>query len=95
VVNCGIVPAGLLETELFGFQGGAFTGSDTEQASKLEQAKDGILFIDEIYRQPFIRENIMGLFQNHIWNIQLLLCEFQSLKLLPLDFSNRSRDLTA
>jgi sigma-54 dependent transcriptional regulator, acetoin dehydrogenase operon transcriptional activator AcoR len=51
-VNCGIVPAGLLETELFGFQGGAFTGSDTGQAGKLEQAKDGTLFINEIDQMP-------------------------------------------
>ncbi|NEW04838.1 PAS domain S-box protein [Paenibacillus sp. SYP-B3998] len=51
-VNCGIVPPGLLETELFGFQGGAFTGSDTGQAGKLEQAKDGTLFINEIDRLP-------------------------------------------
>ncbi|MBD0378887.1 sigma-54 interaction domain-containing protein [Paenibacillus sedimenti] len=51
-VNCGIVPAGLLETELFGFQGGAFTGNQSGQAGKLEQAKDGTLFINEIDRLP-------------------------------------------
>lgn len=51
-VNCGIVPAGLLETELFGYQGGAFTGSDSGQAGKLEQAKDGTLFINEIEKLP-------------------------------------------
>ncbi|WP_308634186.1 sigma-54 interaction domain-containing protein [Paenibacillus silvisoli] len=49
-VNCGIVPMGLLETELFGFQGGAFTGNESGQAGKLEQAKDGTLFINEIDR---------------------------------------------
>ncbi|RAP78340.1 sigma-54 interaction domain-containing protein [Paenibacillus montanisoli] len=49
-VNCGIVPMGLLETELFGFQGGAFTGTESGQAGKLEQAKDGTLFINEIDR---------------------------------------------
>ncbi|MHC0615797.1 sigma-54 interaction domain-containing protein [Paenibacillus sp. GCM10027628] len=49
-VNCGIVPAGLLETELFGFQGGAFTGNQTGQAGKLELAKDGTLFLNEIDR---------------------------------------------
>ncbi|WP_254776742.1 sigma-54-dependent Fis family transcriptional regulator [Paenibacillus sp. yr247] len=51
-VNCGIVPAGLLEAELFGYQGGAFTGSDSGQAGKLEQAKDGTLFINEIEKLP-------------------------------------------
>ncbi|MEC0229396.1 sigma-54 interaction domain-containing protein [Paenibacillus alba] len=51
-VNCGIVPAGLLEAELFGFQGGTFSGSDSGQAGKLEQAKDGTLFINEIEKLP-------------------------------------------
>ncbi|MCD9021120.1 sigma-54 interaction domain-containing protein [Cohnella silvisoli] len=51
-IHCGIVPAGFLETELFGFQGGAFTGSDTGQAGKLEQAKGGTLLINEIDRLP-------------------------------------------
>ncbi|REE81192.1 PAS domain S-box-containing protein [Paenibacillus taihuensis] len=49
-VNCGIMPMGLLETELFGFQGGAFTGSESGQAGKLELAKDGTLFLNEIDR---------------------------------------------
>lgn len=48
--NCGIVPSGLLETELFGFQGGAFSGSDAGQAGKLELARDGTLFLNEIDR---------------------------------------------
>lgn len=51
-INCGIVPAGILETELFGYQGGAFTGSETGQAGKLEQAKDGTLFINEVEKLP-------------------------------------------
>ncbi|MCY9664587.1 sigma-54-dependent Fis family transcriptional regulator [Paenibacillus alginolyticus] len=51
-INCGIVPAGLLEAELFGYQGGAFTGSDRGQAGKLELAKDGTLFINEIEKLP-------------------------------------------
>ncbi|SEM89105.1 sigma-54-dependent Fis family transcriptional regulator [Paenibacillus sp. OV219] len=48
--NCGTVPMGLLESELFGFQGGAFTGSEAGQAGKLELAKDGTLFLNEIDR---------------------------------------------
>ncbi|MBO7742573.1 sigma 54-interacting transcriptional regulator [Paenibacillus sp. MWE-103] len=50
--SCGIVPAGLLETELFGFRGGAFTGSEGGQPGLLEQAKEGTLFINEIDRMP-------------------------------------------
>ncbi|OCT15619.1 sigma-54-dependent Fis family transcriptional regulator [Paenibacillus pectinilyticus] len=47
-VHCGIVPAGILETELFGYQGGAFSGSESGQPGKLEQAKEGTLFINDI-----------------------------------------------
>ncbi|MDD9268849.1 sigma-54 interaction domain-containing protein [Paenibacillus sp. GCM10023248] len=52
-INCGIVPAGILETELFGYQGGAFTGTETGQPGKLEQAKDGTLFINEVEKLPW------------------------------------------
>ncbi|NBD23359.1 sigma-54 interaction domain-containing protein [Paenibacillus glycinis] len=51
-VNCGTVPAGLLDTELFGYQGGAFTGSEGGQPGMLEAAKDGTLFMNEIDRLP-------------------------------------------
>lgn len=47
-VHCGIVPAGILEIELFGYQGGAFSGSESGQPGKLEQAKEGTLFINDI-----------------------------------------------
>jgi PAS domain S-box-containing protein len=47
-VHCGLVPAGLLETELFGYQGGAFSGSEVGEPGKLELAKEGTLFINEV-----------------------------------------------
>ncbi|CAN7422656.1 sigma 54-interacting transcriptional regulator [Paenibacillus sp. LjRoot153] len=47
-VHCGIVPAGILETELFGYQGGAFSGNESGQPGKLEHAKEGTLFINDI-----------------------------------------------
>lgn len=47
-VHCGVVPAGILETELFGYQGGAFSGSESGQPGKLELAKEGTLFINDI-----------------------------------------------
>ncbi|RKN84415.1 sigma-54 interaction domain-containing protein [Paenibacillus ginsengarvi] len=49
-VHCGITPAGLLEAELFGYQGGTFTGTVSGQPGKLEEANDGTLFISEIER---------------------------------------------
>ncbi|OAS19065.1 sigma-54 interaction domain-containing protein [Paenibacillus oryzisoli] len=47
-VHCGVVPGGILETELFGYQGGAFSGSEDGQPGKLELAKEGTLFINDI-----------------------------------------------
>ncbi len=47
-VNCSAVVATLLESELFGYVKGAFTGADTNKAGKLEAAGNGTIFFDEI-----------------------------------------------
>ncbi|MBC2711673.1 MAG: sigma-54-dependent Fis family transcriptional regulator [Desulfosarcina sp.] len=47
-VNCAAIPAPLLESELFGYEEGAFTGAVRRQKGKLEQASGGTLFMDEI-----------------------------------------------
>ncbi|WP_246187963.1 sigma-54 interaction domain-containing protein [Paenibacillus tengchongensis] len=52
VMNCGTVPAGMLETELFGYQGGAYSGNDLEVPGKLEAAHGGTLFLDDIDLLP-------------------------------------------
>jgi DNA-binding NtrC family response regulator len=48
VVNCAAIPRELLESELFGFEKGAFTGAITKRIGKIEEASDGTLFLDEI-----------------------------------------------
>jgi formate hydrogenlyase transcriptional activator len=47
-VNCAAIPSGLLESELFGHERGAFTGAITQQIGRLELADQGSLFLDEI-----------------------------------------------
>lgn len=47
-VNVSAIPEGLLESELFGHEKGAFTGADFRKIGKFEQANDGTLFLDEI-----------------------------------------------
>ncbi|MGA7877424.1 MAG: sigma-54 dependent transcriptional regulator [Desulfoferrobacter sp.] len=47
-INCGAIPEGLLENELFGHVKGAFTGADQNKKGLLQQADEGTLFMDEI-----------------------------------------------
>jgi DNA-binding NtrC family response regulator len=51
-INCGGLPETLLESELFGYQRGAFTGADQARAGKIELADGGTLFLDEIENMP-------------------------------------------
>jgi two-component system response regulator FlrC len=51
-INCAAIPENLLEATLFGYEKGSFTGAQTAQAGKFEQADGGTLLLDEISEMP-------------------------------------------
>jgi two-component system response regulator AtoC len=51
-VNCAAIPSNLIESELFGYERGAFTGATAPKPGRIEQADDGTLFLDEIGDLP-------------------------------------------
>ncbi len=64
VVNCVAIPETLLESELFGYEKGAFTGAVSRRVGKIQQAHGGTLFLDEIGDMPFsIQAKILRLLQ--------------------------------
>jgi nitrogen regulation protein NR(I) len=64
VINCVAIPETLLESELFGYEKGAFTGAANRKVGKIEQAHGGTIFLDEIGDMPFsIQAKILRLLQ--------------------------------
>jgi len=65
VVDCGSFPPSLVESELFGYEKGAFTGADTRHIGALEQAHGGTLFLDEIGELPLeLQSRLLRVLQN-------------------------------
>ena len=52
IVNCGAIPAGIIESELFGHKKGAFTGAQSDSKGYFQAADGGTIFLDEIGETP-------------------------------------------
>lgn len=64
-VNCAALPPELLESELFGYEKGAFTGAERKKIGKFELAKHGSIFLDEIGELPlFMQAKLLQILQD-------------------------------
>ena len=68
-VNCGALPDTLLESELFGYKKGAFTGATHDKPGRFALAGDGTLFLDEIGEiSPALQVRLLRVLQEHVYD---------------------------
>ncbi|MBD3422788.1 MAG: response regulator [Chitinivibrionales bacterium] len=65
-INCGAIPENLLESELFGYKKGAFTGADMDKPGLIKAADRGTLFLDEIAEMPrLLQVKLLRFLEDH------------------------------
>ncbi|MGH6628690.1 MAG: sigma-54-dependent transcriptional regulator, partial [Burkholderiales bacterium] len=63
-INCGALPATLIQSELFGYEKGAFTGATVRRRGRIVEAAGGTLFLDEIGELPYdLQSNLLRVLQ--------------------------------
>jgi DNA-binding NtrC family response regulator len=81
VVNCGAIPANLIQSELFGYEKGAFTGAAQRKIGSIEAANGGDLFLDEIGDFPLgLQTNLLRVIQER------QITRIGSTQPIPVDF---------
>ncbi len=79
-INCAAFPENLLESELFGYEKGAFTGADKIKQGRFELAEGGTLFLDEIGEMPLsMQAKLLRVLEDH------MIERLGSVKQIPLD----------
>src|SRR3989442_2256951 len=69
-VNCAALPGELLESELFGYEQGAFTGAVRSKPGKFEMANKGTIFLDEIAEMsPHLQAKLLHVLQDHQYSL--------------------------
>lgn len=66
-VNCAAIPAEMIESELFGYEKGAFTGAHRDRVGKFELSSDGTLFLDELTEMPLaLQSKLLRILQDNM-----------------------------
>lgn len=67
-INCAAIPADILESELFGYEKGAFTGASKSRVGKFEMADGGTLFLDELTEMPIaLQAKLLRVLQENVF----------------------------
>lgn len=96
-INCAAIPDNLLESTLFGYEKGAFTGAAKAQPGKFEQANGGTLFLDEIGEMPLeLQAKLLRVLQDQVverlGSLRSIHCDVRIVAATNQDLQQRVKD---